>query len=345
MSRWIKLILSLAITGASLWWTFRNADWGGIQASLRYANWWALGWYLLLLVLIHLARTLRWGNLMSGIEQVPFKKLNEASAIGFMMLVILPFRLGEFARPFLIAQRSSIRRSAAMTSVVLERIVDGVAIAVLLGVLLLFVPDDAPMIAQVRVAGLSMFAVFTGGFLFLLLAKWQHERVLRFMRWLGRPAPRVTERVIHVVDGFVSALEQLPDRKNLARFGLWTCVYWVANGFGMSVFANAFDCSGAAGAACEPLHLSVFQGFVVLGVLIVGMMIPAAPGAAGTAQFAIKVALGLFLAQSVVDASGVAYASVLWVVQMAQQIAFGLFFMVRSHLSFRDIAGKLSDES
>ena len=59
---------------------------------------------------------------LSGLEKVPFKQLYEASAIGFMMLIILPFRLGEFARPFLIAQRSGIRRSAAMTSVVFERI-------------------------------------------------------------------------------------------------------------------------------------------------------------------------------------------------------------------------------
>jgi hypothetical protein len=84
------------------------------------------------LALIHIARTLRWGNLMAGLEKVPFQKLNEASAIGFMMLIILPFRLGEFARPFLIAERSNIRRSPAMTSVVLERIIDGLLIAVLL---------------------------------------------------------------------------------------------------------------------------------------------------------------------------------------------------------------------
>ena len=49
-------------------------------------------------------------------ERVRFRSLNDASAIGFMMLLVLPFRLGEFARPFLIAQRSSIRRSAGPTT-------------------------------------------------------------------------------------------------------------------------------------------------------------------------------------------------------------------------------------
>lgn len=346
MSRWIKFGLSLLITGVSLWWTFRDTRWNEMWASLRYANWSMLVWYLLVLVVIHIARTARWGNLLSGIEKVPFKPLNEASAIGFMMLIILPFRLGEFARPFLIAQRSNIRRSPAMTSVVLERIVDGVAVAALLRLLLFWVPDDNPDVARIHIAGNLMFLVFFSGLVFLLIARWQHDRVVGLLRRVvGMVSTKLADRVVHVVDGFVGALKQLPDRKNMALFFLWTAVYWAFNGFGMSLVANAFDCSGAAGAACEPLHLTLFQGYVVLGVLIVGMMIPAAPGSAGTFQFAILLALGVFVPQAVVKSSGVAYANVLWIVQMAQQIAFGLFFMVRSHLSFSDIAGKLADES
>ncbi len=293
-----------------------------------------------------MARTLRWGNLLSGMEVVPFKKLNEASAIGFMMLIILPFRLGEFARPFLIAQRSSIRRSPAMTSVVLERIIDGIIIAVLLRVLLFFVPGETPAIARIHWGGNIMFLVFFGGLMFLLLARWQHDRVIGLMRsTLGRIAAGPTEKLIHVTDGFVGALRQLPDGKNMAMFAGWTAVYWILNGIGMSLLANAFDCSHADGAACQPLHLTIFQGFVVLSVLIIGMMIPAAPGSAGTFQFTILLALGVFVAEPVVNASGVAYANVLWIVQLVQQIAFGIIFMLASHTSFTEVAGKLSDQS
>jgi hypothetical protein len=110
----------------------------------------------------------------------------------------------------------------------------------------------------------------------------------------------------------------------------------------MSLLANAFDCSGGTAANCSPLHISTFQGYVVLCVLIVGMMIPAAPGSAGTFQAFILLALGVFVPGVVVNSSGVAYANVLWVVQIVQQIAFGLIFLVASHSSFSDIAGKLS---
>lgn len=346
MSRWIKFAVSIAITAACLFWTFKDTHWEEMKNALLAANWVRLlVGYGLILTVIHFARALRWGNLLSGLEKVPFKKLNEASAIGFMMLIILPFRLGEFARPFLIAQRSNIRRSAAMTSVVFERIIDGLIIAILLRVLMFFVPDDAPDIDRVRIGANLMFAVFFSGFVFLLIARWKHDLVVGLLRkTVGRVVPGITDKVVGIVDGFVGALKQLPDAKNMALFFVWTAVYWVANGYGMSFFAESFDCSGAAGLSCTPLTLTPFQGYFLLCVVIVGMMIPAAPGSAGTAQLAVLIGLGVFLPQVTVKSSGVAYANVLWIFQMLQQILFGVFFMVRSHASFSDIAGKLSED-
>jgi uncharacterized protein (TIRG00374 family) len=349
MSRWIKLIFSLGITAGCIWWMFRNyqtEDWHKLGVAIQSANWFVLVPYAGLLAIIHIARTLRWGNLMSGLEVVSFKKLNEASAIGFMMLIILPFRLGEFARPFLIAQRSNIRRSSAMTSVVLERIIDGVAIAILLRVLMFFVPGDSEGIQRIRIGANLMFAVFFSGLVFLLIARWQHDRVIGVMRaTLGRLSKGLTEQAVHIVDGFVGALKQLPDRRNLLLFVAWTVVYWVTNGVGVTMMANAFDCGGGTVANCQPLHITELQGFVVLCVSIVGMMIPAGPASAGTVQSFYLLALSVFVAPEIVNAGGVAFATVIWVVQVAQQILVGLFFLILSNSSFTDIAGKISAEN
>ena len=343
MGRWLKLALSLAITGVSLWWTFRDTRWSEMLVSLTSANWLMLIPFILMLLVIHVARTIRWGNLLSPQERVPFKPLNEAAAIGFMMLMILPFRLGEFARPVLIAQRSKIRRSVAMTSVVFERIVDGVFVAVMLRVLTFFMPDDGDGVARIRIGANIMFAVFFSGFLFLLLARWQHDRVIGFMRAsLGRLSPRLTEKAVHIVDGFVGALKAVPDRRNTVSFIAFTLLYWGLNGVSMTVLANAFDCSGGTAVGCQPLHITVFQAFVTLCVLVAGMMIPAAPGSAGTFQVSVLLALSVFLPEEVVSSSGVAFANVVWVVQLAQQIVTGLVFMLASNSSFSDIAGKLS---
>ncbi len=347
MGKWIKFGVSLLVTVVCLWWTFKDTQLDPILNSVKSANWaGTMPLYLLSLVAIHIFRTLRWGNLLSPLEKVPFKQLNEASAIGFMMLLILPFRLGEFARPVLIAQRSNIKRSAAMTSVVLERIIDGLIIATMLWVLMFFIPPDAPDINRIRAGATAMFVVFGGGFLFLLAARWRHDLVVSLMRkTAGRIAAGPTEKIIGIVDNFVGALKQLPDAKNLSLFFLWTTLYWFLNGVGCMYLANAFDCSGAAaGTTCYPLHITLFQGYFVLCVMIVGMLIPAAPGSAGTAQYFLKLGLSVFVTAEVANSSGVAYANVVWLIQIIQQVSFGVIFLIASHASFSDIAGKLSAE-
>ena len=346
MNKWVKFGLGLAVSVGSMWWALKDAKLAETLNAVVSASWAkTLVLYFGILVVVHIARTLRWGNLLSGLEKVPFKQLNEASAIGFMMLVVLPFRLGEFARPFLIAQRSKIRRSAAMTTVVLERITDILVIAVLLLTLMFFLPESAPNYGIIWKGAIGMFLVSVGGFSFLLLARWKHDLVVGLIRRVfGFAGPARAEKVVGIVDGFVGALKQLPDRRNMALFLLWTGVYWAVNGYGVMLFANGFDCSGAGGRVCHALNVDLYQAFFLLCVVIIGMLVPAGPAGAGTTQAALIVGMQVFFTDDVVTSSGVAFSIALWVVQVAQQILFGLFFMLRAHASFSDIAGKLGAE-
>lgn len=339
MKRALNLILSLAATVLCSWYAFRDTDWAAQWESVRTANFLWLIPYLGILLLVHLCRTLRWGALLSGLERVPFRHLNQSSAIGFMMLIVLPFRLGEFARPFLIANRTGIRRSPAMTTVVVERIVDGILVALLLRGLMFFIPKDAPGYGLVLVAGNAMFLIFFGGLVFLLFAYWQQARAVRLMRALtGWVSPKLAETAAHMVEGFVGALRQLPSRGEVLRFVAFTLAYWSLNGFGMMVVARAFEGGDSL------FSLSLFQAYVVMCTLVVGVMIPSAPGMVGTFQAGVKFGLALFLPSAVVNAQGIAYANVLWLMQTGQQVGLGLIMLSLGHLSFREIAGNLADQ-
>jgi hypothetical protein len=326
-----------------LWYAFRDTNWDEQWASLRAANlWWGVP-YLFILLCIHLCRTLRWGSLLSGLERVRFRELNEASGIGFMLLIALPFRLGEFARPFLIAQRSKIHRSPAMTTVVLERIVDGIAVAALLRGLLFFIPRSAPGYGVVSVAGNGMFLIFAGGLAFLLFAWWQRDRAVWLVRKVAAPiSPKAANEVARIVDSFVGAMHQLPSPMELAKFFAYTVVYWGLNGFGMMIMARAFEAPAVGIAA--PLQVDLFLAYVVMCTLVVAVMIPSAPGMAGTFQVGIKFGLGLFLPEALVNSKGLAYANVLWLFQTTQQIGLGLILLWISRLSLRGITGKLTEE-
>ena len=182
----LKVALGLAISGVLVWLTLRGevpcsegppdcrvSKLAQLWLSLKGADYGWVALYLVILVAIHFIRTFRWGILLEPVGKPTFARLNSASAIGFMALVIMPFRLGEFARPLLIAEKGKIRRSAAMASVVVERVIDGIAMAVVLIVALLFskpATTDQKSLQLVRASKWFVFAFFSAVLVFCVAA-------------------------------------------------------------------------------------------------------------------------------------------------------------------------------
>jgi uncharacterized protein (TIRG00374 family) len=244
-----------------------------------------------------------------------------------MALMILPFRIGEFARPYLIAERPRIRVSATLASVVVERVADGIFMAGLLVLTLLTVPAGTPGLHFLRVGGFAVFAAFAGMLAFLVLAYRNRTLAVRIThRVLDPVSPRAAERASGMMDAFIHGLRLVPSRSKVAVFFLLTAAYWSLNGWGMGVLARAFD-----------LHLSLIQSFTVLGVLVVGVMIPSGPGMVGTFQAATVLGLSLFVPAEALDTRGTAYANVLWAVQLAFTTALGMFFLFSRHIRIAQI--------
>src|SRR5438105_3991677 len=132
----LRTVLSLAMSAVFIWLSLRHTDVRAVASAMAAADPGRIALYVCVLLAIHLVRTVRWGILLEPLGHVSFKRLNSASAVGWMLLMVLPLRLGEFARPLLIARPPAgggapLRRSGAMASVVVERIVDGIAIGIL----------------------------------------------------------------------------------------------------------------------------------------------------------------------------------------------------------------------
>ncbi len=318
MSRGLKIAASVAVSLAFVWFSLRGKDLGDVWHQLRSANYVWLIPYFALLLLIHVVRTVRWGLLVEPLLKIPFRRLNAISAVGFMALVILPLRLGEFARPYLARTPGKLSATAATASVVVERVLDGLMVAAMLIVLLLRVPLSGPNIERVRVGGYTMFAFFFTLMAFLVLAYWHHGLALRLARaTIGRVSPSVCEKLCALLDAFIGGLKALPSlSRQILIVGL-TAFYWGLNGFGMMVLARAFD-----------IHLGVLEAYTVLGVLVIGVMLPAGPGMAGTFQFFCQLGLSLFMPQTeVARATAAAYANVLWGAQFVQQVGLGLIVL------------------
>jgi uncharacterized protein (TIRG00374 family) len=328
VKRLAQAVAGLAISALALWLTLRGKDLGEVWAAAKEADYRYLAPYLAVLLAIHLARTVRWGLLLEPVAKLPFARLNAVAAVGFMALVLLPFRLGEFARPYLVAEPGKLRVSAALSSVVAERIADGLFMGVLLVFTLLAVPDGAPAVRVLRTGGIVVSLAFFGALAFCVLAYRNRALATRLVGGALRPlSPRLAERASGMIDAFIHGLRLVPSRRKAAAFVGLTLLYWAMNAVGMSLLARGFG-----------LSLGAVESFAILGVLVVGVMIPAGPGMVGTFQGAILLGLALFVPKDVVATRGTAYANVLWAVQIAQQTALGVFFLFSRHINLARLA-------
>ncbi len=325
MKRLLQTLAGLGVSGAALAITLRGKNLDRIWSEMLHADYRWLWPYLAMLTLIHVIRTVRWGILLEPVAKIPFSKLNAVSAVGFMALMILPFRLGEFARPYLVAERPRLRVSAALSSVVVERVADGLFTAVLLMLTLLAVPEGTRGLHAFRVAGLVVFLAFATLLAFLVLAYRNRPRAVRLTHRLLDPmSPRIAERASGMMDAFIHGLRLVPSRRKVALFFFLTFLYWAVNGWSIKIFARSFD-----------FDLGFVDAFTVLGVLVVGVMIPAGPGMVGTFQAAVVGGLSLVVANA--GDRAFAFANVLWLVGLLQQTAFGFTFLFSRHIQLARI--------
>ncbi len=321
MKRALQTTVAVAIAAGALWLTLRDKPLDQIWRAAREADYRYLAPYVVVLLAIHLLRTVRWGILLEPIAKVPFARLNAASAVGFMALMLLPFRLGEFARPYLVAD-DRIRVSAATSSVVVERVADGLFTALLLVVMLLAAPGSNDGLDRWRWGGAFVFLAFLAVVAFLVLAHRNRALAVHLAHRLLDPfSPRMATRAAGILDAFIHGLRLVPSRRKVAFFFALTAAYWGVNGLGMQLLARGFG-----------LQLDTIAAFSVLGILVVGVMIPAPPGMIGTFQAFVVAGLGLFLPHEVVAGKGVAFAFVLWGAQLATQVALGGVFLFSRHI-------------
>ena len=340
----VRVVISLGVSAFFVWLSLRNADLRAVGQSIASASVARLSAYAAVLVAIHLVRTVRWGILLEPLGHVGFKRLNSASAVGFMLLMVLPLRLGEFARPLLIARPPAgagvrLRRSGAMASIVVERIVDGIAIG-LLGVIALRALGSGASgeyASAARKASLLVALGFGGLCVLLLCALFLRETTLRLVGAALRPlSPRLASAAVSMLDAFISALHLGSGAKAILFFVL-TAVYWSLSAFGLLLLAPAFG-----------FHLSALMAGTILAMQVVGVMIPAGPGMIGTLQLFTQIGLSLFVSDAFLRGSSTAahaarYANTVWMLQFGVQVLLGLIFMLSGHVALRGLFGRSAD--
>ncbi len=328
-----KLALSLALGGLFGWLVVH----GGVPllppaAAFARVDWALLAAYLPLLGVTHFFRASRWRFLIAPVKAVPFRDVIALNWIGFFAIWALPLRLGELARPALTKMRNGVSLSAGFGTIAVERVVDGLITSLCVAWALFALPHldtDDQLARALPFYGYLSLGVFTSAFL-----------ALGFFLWQRRIATRLTERVIglyskrlgSVLSGKVASVadgvRSIGDARLAGGFLLESLVYWGSNAAGMWL----------VGVACG-LPMTFAHAVAVMGILAIGILLPAGPGLFGNFQLAISVALKLYFAEALVGSEGAMFVFVLYTVQALFIVIAGIVPLYAMHIPFRALLG------
>jgi glycosyltransferase 2 family protein len=330
LSTALKYLFSVLLTVVFLYVTFRGTDVHALVESVKDANYW---WILLMfacLMLSHAVRAWRWRYLLEPIKpDIGFRNLFSGVMIGYLMNNILP-RAGELARPYAIGKLEAIPKSAALGTIVVERLIDTVSFLVLV-VLIPFVyhgplVESFPWLQRsgMILSLVTLFALVV--MVSLMLRRDWTDAVLRTLApLLTAGIARRVDRMTHsFLDGFLFVKEP----KNFLVIFLLSVAVWGLYVLMTYVAFFSFDLQHV---------LDLRAAIVILAISSIGVSLPT-PGATGTYHlFATRAMTQLFL---VPNETALSYATVTHAVGFVGVTIIGLYYLLQDHMKVSDAVRK-----
>ena len=316
----LHLFLGLGISAAAVYLSLRKIDFQALGAALRSADYLYLLPALIAQTACFFLKGTGWRYLL-----LPAKKnisplsTTAVLIIGLMINDLLPAKMGELARAYLIGEKEKLPKSLCLSTILVEHLLD---ILVLLAFLLFLLPlVSLPPWLQTSGILVGVSALIFIGALFFLMRR---EEI--FLNWIHRLAGflpgRVREKIRSLARNVIQGLRVVTGRYlfySLALLGgMWSTVslaaYLVMAAFGLFLPIQA------------AVMVTVFTAF--------GKIIPSSPGAIGTFHYLVILVLGSF---GVGKETALAYAIVLHALSFLMEIFLGVVLLLAGNLSLARI--------
>ncbi|HEY8411028.1 MAG TPA: lysylphosphatidylglycerol synthase transmembrane domain-containing protein [Pyrinomonadaceae bacterium] len=333
--KYIEFAALCLLAAALLWWFGRNLDWREVGHALSTADPLWLTLAIVLISLLYLVRAFRWGALLKPLAPARLSDLFVATTIGFSAVFLIG-RAGEVVRPVALPMRDRrISTSAALVTILIERIYDFMGVTLMFAInLLWFKPPVALQnyYGRVRAVGFGLLAVLLVGIAFLIWFRKNSAKLLGaldrlFSRWHFIPQ-RFAQVIIGLLDQLSSALRVLVNAAELAETAGWTAVLWLGVASANLLVFRAFH-----------VNLGFSETIFVLGWSMVGSVVPTPGGAAGAFHAATAAGL-IFL--GIHKETAAALSIVLHLVDFGPALLFGLFYFIRGDLSISRLRTMIS---
>ena len=346
MKRLVQLVVVIAIGAGALWFALRNVHFDQFVAALRDMDLLVFALGFLCFLVLHVLRSVRWGLLVQALKpEVRFRSYLSICSVGFMLINILPFRLGEFARPYLLYEREDVPFGSGMATVLVERVLDVLALgAIFVGVLLFADVPAYAVVVEGRAEPFDVVSTARTAILGVLIPVGIGTATLLI---LGDSGVRIAERVrdavpqgllrlpfdfgVRFLTTFLDALRSLGSVRRAVPVVIWTAFLWSLNILSIYFTIRAF----AFGA-----DIGFWSAATILVVICIALIAPAPPGFAGVFEFACTVALAIF---AIGPSAAAAFAVVLHASQFVLVTAVGMYFVLVDRISVRRLIDSMAD--
>lgn len=266
------LIISLAFAGFFLWLALKGLDFKVIQKSLAKANYFWVLFAGVFGILAYWFRAVRW-NLM--LEPMGHSISNSNSlwsiSFGYLMNLTIP-RSGEVARATALYGVEKVPVDKSFGTIILERVVDLICTIGFLGLTLVFKYDAILSFYENSGVNINpnkilivLLILVVGAVLFFTFKK----------RLANIP---VLDKIINFIDGIFQGLTSIFKLKQKGKFILYTLGIWISYYFAAYLVCFALP---------ETADFTIADGFFIIVVGTLGMMIPAS-GGIGAFNLAMK---------------------------------------------------------
>lgn len=329
----LRTILVTLLTIGLLAWFLKNASLSDIWMHVRSARTDLLVLSFIFVLLTYWARSIRWQYLLAPIGSTHFRTVFRTTVIGFAALSLLPARVGDVLRPYLLARQEGLPVSATFATVIMERVLD---LSTVLALLALYVWGfsgtgalPAQFLRPVEVSATVAGAVAIVLLVLMWILATHPERIGALAGMAARVLPgRISHRIEEVVSVFSGGFAAAREPRALVMAIVWSFATWLA-------------IAGEAWAVTVAFGISMpFEGtFLLQGLLVIGVAVPT-PGGVGSYHAAYRWGVTNFFGAQ--NDQAIAGAIVTHAISFVPVVLLGLVFMAQDNLSvgrLKDLAG------
>jgi uncharacterized membrane protein YbhN (UPF0104 family) len=316
-------ILGYVLAAVFLVWVFHGIEFGRLFENVARITWPLVALGLLFDVLSYVCAGVRWRFLLEPLGRISFIRTTQAVYASVFLNEVLPMRVGELARAYLVSGWLNVAVLRVVPSMALERLFEGIWLAIGIGLTAMLVPLPKNLVRSADALGLIVLA---GAAVFVFYVLWRRKR--------PRPEPVGGMPSPNIRGGLRRAVGHLG--RGFGEIGLtWS----TAVSFGATFLLFAFQAlSFWLILVAYHIHLSFWAGAAVFLVIHFGTSLPNAPANIGAYQFFCVLGLQLF---SVDKTLATGFSFVVFILLTLPLLGIGFIALGQSGLSLRSLRDRL----